>query len=314
MRRPSTVAVATQQDSALKGIACFVASGAISALQDSTIKWLAGSYPVGQLLALRGLCIIATLGILIWHAGGLGCLIVRRPGAQALRAVFYVASTGFFIWSLGYMPLADSIAITFTGPLFVTALAPWLLKETVNWRRWTAVLVGFAGVIVIVKPAGGAIPLVALLPIASALAGAFRDIVTRRMTQGETSVAILFYSSLAAVAFGFATSPFGWKPLPLFDVGLLLTSGFFAACSQFLAIQAFRYAEAAAVIPFKYLTLVWAAIAGYLVFGDIPGSNVFAGATLVVASGLYIFHRETKRRREATKEKGGTAGVPPGNV
>ncbi|MSO93784.1 MAG: DMT family transporter [Rhodospirillales bacterium] len=305
--------IATQQDSAIKGIACFLASGLISALQDSTIKWLAGSYPVGQVLALRGLCVLLTLGFFVWHAGGLGCLIVRQPGAQALRAVFFVASTGFFIWSLQVLPLADSIAITFTGPLFVTALAPWLLKETVNWRRWTAVLVGFAGVLVIMRPVGETIHLVALLPVASAFSGALRDIVTRRMTQGETSTAILFYSTLGAIAFGFATVPFGWQPLRLFDAGLLLASGFFSAFAQFLAIQAFRYAEAAVVIPFKYVTLVWAAIAGYLVFGDIPGPNVLAGAALVVGSGLYIFHRESKRR-QIPKEKGGTAEAPPGGM
>jgi drug/metabolite transporter (DMT)-like permease len=88
----------------------------------------------------------------------------------------------------------------------------------------------------------------------------------------------------------------------------------FAAFAQFPAIQAFRYAEAATVIPFKYLTLVWAAIAGFIVFGDIPGSNVFAGAALVVGSGLYIFHRETKRRQHVPKKKGGTVEVPPGNA
>ena len=313
MREPSSAVIATQQDSALKGIACFVASGVISSFQDSSIKWLAASYPVGELMAVRGLCILIMLSFVVWHAGGLGCLIVRRPGAQFLRAACFVGSTGFFIWSLAYMPLADSIAVTFTGPLLVTALAPLLLGETVSWRRWTAVLVGFLGVLVIIRPAGGGFYLYTLLPIASALTGALRDIVTRSMTKGETSIAILFYSTLGSIVFGLSTSPFGWKPLPLFDVGLLITSGFFAAFSHFLAIHAFRYAEASSIIPFKYLTLIWASIAGFVVFGDIPGPNVFAGAVLVVGSGLYIIHRETKRRQEALKEKGGTDAVPPGS-
>jgi drug/metabolite transporter (DMT)-like permease len=198
--------------------------------------------------------------------------------------------------------MTEAFAASFTGPLFVTALAAPLLGERIGWRRWAAVGVGFAGVVVMLKPDAAGVELAILLPVASALLGAFRDIATRRLTQGENTVAILAYATAAQVLVALASFPLGWQPLSLFAFALFFAAGLIMGFSQLFMIQAFRYAEAATVVPFKYATLVWATASGFLVFGDVPDRAIVLGALLIAGSGLYVFHREAGRRRRAKVE------------
>ena len=190
------------------------------------------------------------------------------------------------------MPLADAIAITFAGPLFVTALAPIFLHEQVGWRRWGAVLTGFAGVIVMVRPSGAsALQWVALLPLGVALCGAIRDITTRHMHGTETTAGIMFYSTGGVIVVGFATAPFAWEPISAIQYGMFAINGLVLGGAYFFLVEALRLAEASLVTPYKYATLIWAILIGIAVWGDLPDLQMLGGAVLVVASGLYILHR-----------------------
>ena len=280
----------------LAGIACMVAGSALLTLNDGTVKWLSAEYPIGEIMALRGLFVFLPIALIARRRGGLRALEIRNLGAQGARAALTMLSTVFYLTALAVMPIADTIALTFAGPLFLTMLVSPLLGERVGWRRWTAVVVGFMGVVVMVRPGSDSLQAMALLPICAALMGAIRDIITRRITshavRAESSVAILCFTTLVVILAGLFTLPFGWRlPSPV-DFGLLALSGCLIGSAHYLLIEAFRLAEAGLIAPFKYISIVWAVIFGYLVWGDVPDRWIVSGAILVIGSGLYIFHRE----------------------
>ena len=160
-----------------------------------------------------------------------------------------------------------------------------------------AVFAGFIGILVIMRPGGTAIQWAALFPLCASLTGAFRDILTRRMSAHETTVALLFYTSVGVTLAGLATVPFKWTPVPAFDWGLFALSGLLIGSAHFLMIETFRLGEAALVAPLKYSGVIWAALLGFLVWGDIPDLGTALGAGVVITSGLYILHRERVRRK-----------------
>ena len=278
-----------------KGILCMVAGGALITLNDAILKWLSDSYPVDEVMFVRGLFVSIPIVFLVWRAGGVRSLVIFSWRGHLLRAGLVVAGTFLFINGLFFLPLADAIAITFTGPIFVTALAPLLLGEQVGWRRWSAVLVGFCGVLIMVRPTGEAAQWAALLPLAASLSGALRDIVTRRLAFRERSVALLFYTTVAVVLAGLSTLPMGWQPIAAGDLGLFALTGVLIGSAHFLMIEAFRFAEAAVVSPFKYFNLIVAVILGFVVWRQLPDAWTIGGAVFVITSGLYILRRETSR-------------------
>ena len=202
-----------------------------------------------------------------------------------------------FVTALGVLPLAEAIALLFAAPLFATALAVLLLGERVGWRRWGAVLVGFAGVLMIIRPGSEAFVWVALLPLTSALLGALRDVVTRRLSYSDSSAGILMVTSVAVVIAGLATWPLGWVALDARQIWLLVGAGLILALSQYLMIESLRFAEVALVVPFRYTTMIWATLFGFVFFGALPDAGVIGGAVLMLASGLYIMRRELARVR-----------------
>lgn len=281
-----------------RAIACMIGGGALLTLQDAIMKWMTASYPIGEVLFLRGVFVFLPIAWLAWRAGGVRAIRPRNVKWQLARGGVVVVSAFLFFTGLSLLPLADTVAITFAGPLFVTALAPTFLGEKVGWRRWTAVLVGFAGVILMLRPGSEALRLAALLPLAGAFGGAVRDMITRRISATDTSTATLFVTTLAVTLAGLATLPFaGWRVPTAFDLGLFLAAGVVLGGAHYLMIEAFRLGEVALVAPFKYASVIWAVILGFIVWGDLPDAWMIAGATLVVLSGLYILHRETRTRR-----------------
>lgn len=276
-------------------MACMIGGGLLLTMNDGVVKWLSGDYQVGQILTFRGAAaVILITGVLLWRRE-FNIFEVRYPKVQLLRAVLMIASTFLFVNGLRLMPLADTVAIAFVGPIFVTALAPILLSERVGWRRWSAVLVGFAGVLIILRPGGDGLHWAALLPAGAALCGACRDLLTRGISHGEASGTTLFYSTLGVALAGAMTAPFGWQTPALADLGLFVVAGMLLSIAHFLHIETFRFAEAAVVTPFKYSALLWAMAIGFLVWGDIPDNRTLLGAALLIGSGLYIFHREGRR-------------------
>ena len=271
-----------------------VAGFALLTLNDAVLKWLTASYPTGQIVFMRSIFVMILVGIIAWRFGGVRTLRVVNLRGQLVRAGTMTVATLLFVTSLRLMPLADAIVIAFSAPLFVTVLAGPLLGEHVGWRRWAAVVVGFVGVLVMFRPTGEAVRLVALLPLCVALASAFKDIVTRRIAATESSVAILFITTLALASAGLVTLVFGWRAITLFDLGLFAIGGFLLGGAQYLTIEAFRYAEAAVVSPFEYSAVLWAMLYGFLIWDDVPDRWIIAGSAIVIGSGLYILHRESR--------------------
>jgi drug/metabolite transporter (DMT)-like permease len=225
---------------------------------------------------------------IVWHTGGLVTLKVSSASDQCLRALLAAGSTVLVVTSLSVLPLAEVISLLFIAPLFVTALAKPLLRETVGWRRWAAVFVGFVGVLVMLRPGEDAFQVAALLPIAAAFLGALRDIVTRRISATEHTTAIATWSTLALAGTGFATLPFGWQPLDATDVGIAALAGLLFGAGHYLIIEGYKYAEAAVVSPYRYTDLLWAAIFGFILWGELPSLWLLAGAPLIIGSGVYM--------------------------
>ncbi|MEM8974067.1 MAG: DMT family transporter [Pseudomonadota bacterium] len=281
-------------------ILCMLASVILLTCNDTIVKSLSGHYPTGQLLFIRGLCVWPWIvGLAIWY-GGLHTLKVKSFDGQILRSCCVIASAFLFVAGLKVLPLAETVAAAFTGPLFITALAPLMLGERVGWRRWLAVCIGFGGALVMIRPGTEALQLALLFPLASAFCAGLRDVITRRIAQTESPVAVLAVATAAVMLAGLATVPFAWVDLQPDHVWRFALSGAVIAPAQLLMIEAFRRGEAAVVAPFKYTSLIWALILGFLVFGDFPDAWTLTGAAIIMSAGLYVLHRETlhKRRKQ----------------
>ena len=279
-------------EGSVRGILLMVISAALLAMNDAVTKWLTQSYPVTQVWCLRTVFVLVPILAVAAHRGVRGELRVVSWRGQVLRATLFVSTTLLIVLSLEALPLPDVMAIVLASPLFVAALSMRILGERVSAERWATVAVGFVGVLLIVRPTG-TFAWVALLPVAAALSSALRDMVTRRIGRTETSLAILFYSSLAVVVVGFATAPlFDWRAVSLGAWGLLAVNGALNGGAHFLMIESLRLGEAATVVPFKYSGLVWGLVLGFVVWRHVPDAWMLAGAGLVAASGLYLLRLE----------------------
>lgn len=288
---------AASAHTSLRGIAYVVLAVALITINDTVMKAMAAGYPVGEIMFIRGIFMFIPISVLAWRAGGLPALRVRNVPVQVFRGLLAVGSTYLFVSALGDMQLADAVAITLAMPLFVTALAGPLLGERVGWRRWSAVFVGFAGVLVMFRPTGDAVRLIALLPLAAAFSEGLRDIVTRRLAAREKTVATLAFTTGIVVLGGLASAPLGWIAPAWADVGLIACAGILTGGGHFLLIEALRLAEASAIAPYRYSIVVWSVLAGYVVWGELPDLWIVTGIVLVIGSGLYILHRETRLMR-----------------
>jgi drug/metabolite transporter (DMT)-like permease len=289
------MSLASTLSASQKGIACVVLSGVLLTSQDAVVKWLTADYTNGEIMFWRGLLCFLPMSLLIWRRGGLATLRSGRPGALFSRAALAALTSLMIVVSFRYLPLADALAIVFFSPILLTALAVPFLGERVGARRWSAVGVGFIGMLLIVRPTGAGIGLAVLAPLAAAFLSAFRDIVTRRLGATDPALTILFYSTVLSTLIGLVDMPRGLVLPALGDLALFLVIGAMWSSAHLFGIMALAYAEASALAPFRYLALVWGAILGFLVFGDVPDRWVVAGAAVVVASGLYILHRERQR-------------------
>ncbi|MGD1925063.1 MAG: DMT family transporter, partial [Paracoccaceae bacterium] len=231
---------------------------AVLVLNDALVKTLAETYATGQLLFLRGLFVWPWILLFATQYGGLRALRIRNLKGQALRGVCVIGSSFLFVNGLRHLTLTDAIAVAFTGPLFITAMAPFVLGERVGWRRWLAVLVGFAGGLFMLRPGGDTLQWAILFPLGAAICGGLRDLITRRIADTETTVAVLAVPTTVVMVAGLATAPFiGWVAVRAVDLGLFAASGVLIAVAHTLMIEAFRRGEAALVAPFKYSSLLW---------------------------------------------------------
>lgn len=265
---------------------------ALFAVMGGLIKYGARSLPVGEVVVLRSLFAFLPLAFMIQRSGGFGTLKTRRIGAHLRRSFpgFWGMVCGFSALTL--LPLADATAINFAAPILTTLLAIPLLGERVGIHRGTAILVGFVGMLVMVRPGEASLSIGAIWGLTGAVATAFAMIAIRKMEATEPSLSIVFYYTLFCTIGGLISLPFAaeWPSLP--DFAALASAGMIGGVAQVLMTRSYRLAPASVIAPFDYTALIFAMIVGFTVWREVPSLTTLTGAGLVIASGLYILYRE----------------------
>lgn len=292
--------------SAVRGIAMQIIAVAGFSVMGMMIKLLEGRYPTSEVILFR--CWPALIPLLLYlpMQGGFSALKTRRPFWHLVRTGSGLVSMFVGFYALSQMALADYVAISFTAPLFGTLLSIPLLGERVGVWRLGAVAVGFAGAVVTLGPLSGSLDPVALFALGSALGYGVAMISMRKLGATDKSAATVFYFTLGsgAVSLALVSMPGQWVMPDATDFAILMGIGLLGGVAQIFMTEAFRLAPPSVVAPFDYTAMIWAMAFGFFVFGTIPGWNVFVGAGLIAASGLYIIHRERVRGIKRGKIKG----------
>jgi drug/metabolite transporter (DMT)-like permease len=262
--------------------------------------------PVGQLVFFRSLFAIVPLVIIYAYRGELRhAIYTKRPLGQLGRGLLSVCGMYSNFAALTRLPLADVTAIQFASPLITVGLAALILKERVRIYRWSAVFVGFIGVLIMLVPhldpahytsLASAAAVGAMLTVLSAFINAGTVIQTRRLTRTETTPSIVFYFSLICTIAGAATLPFAWHTPTLFELAILVTLGILGGLAHIFLTESYRFAAASVIAPFDYTSMLWALLLGYWMFGEVPTALVFVGAAIVTAAGLFVIWRERTQK------------------
>ena len=271
--------------------------GAVTAFSclDAMAKYLGGHMDTLQVVGVRYLAAFLIALVFSNPVNRPGLMRTSRPLLQLLRSGFLFGSTVLNFMAFRYLQLDETLAILFSTPFLIAILAGPLLGEWVGWRRWTAIMVGFAGVLVVVRPGLGGLQWAALLSFGSACCYAGYNITTRMLSRTDSSQTTLFYANLFGAVVMLPVLPFVWTAPPTsLDIVLMVAVGAFGSFGHFLLILAHHRAPASVLSPFMYTQLVWATTFGFLVFGNVPSHWTLAGATIVVGSGLYLLYRERK--------------------
>ena len=276
----------------LRGILCMLGGALSLTINDAMAKYLTQSYPVGQVMALRGLSIIMLLIAFLFFMNNLKALKIFSWKGHLFRAGAMTGSTFLFITGLSLLPITDAIAIAFVAPILTTILGVIILREAVSWKRWVAIFVGFFGVIIILQPTSDAFKIAAIAPMGAAAFGAARDVITRAISGSENSLSILFTSMFMITIAGFLTYPLGWSAVKPSHIWIFITSSLLVGLAQYLMIEAFRLGEVALISPFKYSSLLWATLIGLVIWDDLPSKNVVLGALILILSGIYLLRNE----------------------
>jgi drug/metabolite transporter (DMT)-like permease len=268
-------------------------------VMDTLAKSLSARYPVSQVIWARYFFQFALMLLLVPRIGALGLVRTTRLGTHILRGLLLAFSTICMITAISMVPLADAYTITFIAPLLVTVFSIPLLGERVGWRRWSAVVAGFAGVLIVIRPGLGTPHWALLLPLLTAVGFALYQILTRKVSAvpGETAFAMLFHVAWIGSAIVSAAMPFVWQPVAPFDWLPMVAMGALGGLGHLILIRALTVESASLLAPFAYSQIVWALILGYLVFGDVPDVWMLLGGAVIIASGLYVFYREAVRGR-----------------
>lgn len=262
------------------------------AVMDSISKFMVQSYPVVQTLWVRYVLYLLFAIVIAWPKGVRRSLRSRRPWLQFWRSILALVENGVFFLAFAYLPLAETHAIAATSPLIVVLLAAPLLGERVGLHRWLAVLTGFAGVLLIVRPGVADLSWPMALPLAGAAMWGVYQIMTRLCARDDSPETTLLWSAFVGLGAVSLVAPFDWKEADTTAWLFLLAIGVLGSICHYGLIKALDYADASAMQPYSYTLLVWASVMGFLVFGDIPAVWTVIGGAVVVASGIYTWHRD----------------------
>lgn len=282
---------AAMKSSRLVGILLMLAAVMIFSLVGAFSKMMVVTYPPAQVFFIRGFGAIATLLPFLARDNFAAARNVPRPFLQAFRMALSVADGMLFFTAIKYIPLADATTCYLAAPIFVTALSAIFLREQVGWRRWTAVIVGFIGVLIALSPTGATISWPALIALTGCLCQSIFMIVTRYV-RGTSNIFLATTQVVGSFVFGGIVSAFLFVPPTWIFVVLLLMSGVINVVAVLCLNRSLTLAPASVVAPFQYTMIVWAIVLGFLVFGDVPSPNTMIGAGIVACAGIYIFLRE----------------------
>lgn len=282
------------KDDFVRGFAVMLAATLLFSVSDVMAKYVTVTVPPVELAVIRYAVFVVMAGAPFLRSRRVS-MRSRRPGLQVLRGVSVAGSAICFILSLGTLPIAEATAINFVTPLLITLLAIPVLGETVRPQGWAAVLVGFLGMLIVVRPGLGGFHPAALLVLVSSLFWCMAMLITRQMAGLDRPEVTLLWTALTGFVLLLAALPFFLAPLTLKELGLCLAVGVVASSGQWCAVQAYRFARATALAPLTYVQLIWSSALGLLVFGTVPDRWVLAGAAVIAASGVYLVRLERQR-------------------
>jgi len=263
------------------------------AFNDTAAKYLNGHMHTVQVVWARYMAAFALAIILLNPTGNPQVMRTRRPWLQLGRSALLLGSTVLNFFALRYLQLDEAVSIIFCTPFIVAALGGPMLGEWIGWRRWTAIFVGFAGILLVTRPGTGGIHPAALLVVVAAICYALYSILTRVLVRSDSDATTNFYSNLVGAAAITVAVPFYWtSQSDAIVIALMCSMGLFSGFGHFLLIRAHRLAPAGVLAPFIYTEIVWMIALGFLVFGDVPSHWTLAGAAIVILSGLYLLYRE----------------------
>ena len=288
---------ARDDKSVILGIGLMLAGVGLFSFGDALGKYLVATYAVGQLLLFRACAALVVLSPFIWRARG-EFVTLPRPGLQLLRVTLSAFEIAAFFFATVYLPLADVITFYMASPIFVTALSALVLGEQVGWRRWSAVGIGFCGVLIAMKPSTQTVSWPALIGLSGALAFGGLMVVTRYL-RGTSDIALASTQFASSLTLGVVMAPFGWVTPAATDIGLFALAACISLGALLCVNRSLKLAPASVVVPYQYTMIVWAAIFGYVVFGDVPTLATLVGV-VIVGAGLFIFFREQRGQRAAT--------------
>jgi len=290
---------APQQSDALRAILLMCLGVGMFPFLNTCVKLLTAHYPVIEIVWARFTGHLLTMLAVFFPSRGWSIFRAHQPAVQIARSFLLLGSTALFVSAIGRVPLATASAIGFSSPIIVTALSVPLLGESVGPRRWGAVLVGFIGVLIVVRPGSAPLAPATLLLLGSASCYALYQIATRHSGAHDSAETGIVYAALVGTIVTSLLVPFRFEmPHSGTDAALFAAIGVFGGIGHYFVIQAFRLGPAALISPFGYLELVGSTVLGYVVFTNFPDSWTWVGAGLIVASGVYIAWRERRRRRD----------------
>jgi drug/metabolite transporter (DMT)-like permease len=282
----------------LSGIALMLVAVSMFSLGDALGKFIVATYSVGQLMLLRACAALALIGPSVWRRRAEFSRL-ERPWLQLLRVALSTLEIAAFFLAAAYLPLADVVTYYLATPIFVTALSAVVLREEVGWRRWSAILIGFCGVLIALKPSAQSVTWPAMIALAGSLAFSWLMLITRSL-RATPDIVLASAQFLGTLAFGAVVAPFGWVTPTWVHLCLFFASGAISVCALLCVNRSLKFAPASTVAPYQYAMILWAVMFGYVVFGDVPQAHTAVGAAIIIAAGLYIFFRERELGRPET--------------
>lgn len=275
----------------LAGVLIMLVADLLFAFNDAVGKWLMMSFSVGPVLVVRSLGAFFVLGPMLARQGIHDLVKVERPLLQALKVACAAADVALFYAAVVHLPLATVVTFYMAAPIYIAALSPFLLGETIGWRRWLAIAIGFCGVLVILRPSNGLLSPSTVLALLGSVAFAMSIILSRRL-RATSDTTLVTWQTLGTLAIGLVMSIGTWAAPGGLDLTAMLLLGVVACIAHMMTTRALKLASASTLAPLQYTLLPWAALFGYFFFAEVPDISVIAGSAIIVLSGLFIFHRQ----------------------